>query len=171
MRELTFKGFLKRYVKELSHQHTNNIYKLVKETANENPRLYEPLILYANLNSKNNELLMAVSNEPNFDKRKLQDYMQYTSQFQNIENISLEYKKVHNSYLYYKNKLINENHTKELMYNKIMKLKSEKNITNYKIYHNLSINSGNFNTFIKNKQLSKCSIKTLRIVIDYLENY
>ena len=43
MRELTFKGFLKQYVRELSNGKTNNIYRLVKETSEENPRLYEPL--------------------------------------------------------------------------------------------------------------------------------
>lgn len=46
MRKLTFEGFLKQYVAELSGVQTASIHKLA-DCLNENPRLKEPLFLYA----------------------------------------------------------------------------------------------------------------------------
>lgn len=46
MRKLTFEGFLKQYVAELSGVQTVSIHKLA-DCLSENPRLKEPLFLYA----------------------------------------------------------------------------------------------------------------------------
>lgn len=46
MRKLTFEGFLKQYVAELSGVQTASVHKLADCMA-ENPRLKEPLLLYA----------------------------------------------------------------------------------------------------------------------------
>ena len=46
MRKLTFEGFLKQYVTELSGVQTASIHKLAN-CLHENPRLKEPLYLYA----------------------------------------------------------------------------------------------------------------------------
>ena len=46
MRKLTFEGFLKQYVAELSGVETASVHKLADRMA-ENPRLKEPLFLYA----------------------------------------------------------------------------------------------------------------------------
>ena len=46
MRKLTFEGFLKQYVAELSGVQTASIHKLAN-CLSENPRLKEPLFLYA----------------------------------------------------------------------------------------------------------------------------
>ena len=46
MRKLTFEGFLKQYVAELSGVQTASAHKMADHMA-ENPRLKEPLFLYA----------------------------------------------------------------------------------------------------------------------------
>ena len=46
MRKLTFEGFLKQYVAELSGVQTASVHKLADRMA-KNPRLKEPLFLYA----------------------------------------------------------------------------------------------------------------------------
>ena len=46
MRKLTFEGFLKQYVAELSGIQTVSVHKLA-DCKTENPRLKEPLFLYA----------------------------------------------------------------------------------------------------------------------------
>ena len=46
MRKLSFEGFLKRYVVELSGVQTTNVHKLA-DCLCENPRMKEPLFLYA----------------------------------------------------------------------------------------------------------------------------
>ena len=59
MRELTFRGFLTQYVKQLSAQETNSLYKLAAEASSNNPRLREPLFLYAVYSQKQDVLLQA----------------------------------------------------------------------------------------------------------------
>ena len=56
MRKLTFEGFLKQYVTELSGVQTASIHKLAN-CLHENPRLKEPLYLYALVFDKVNLLL------------------------------------------------------------------------------------------------------------------
>ena len=56
MRKLTFEGFLKQYVAELSGTQTASVHKLA-DCLRENPRLKEPLYLYALAFDKVNLLL------------------------------------------------------------------------------------------------------------------
>ena len=128
MRELTFKGFLKQYVRELSNGKTNNIYRLVRETSEENPRLYEPLFLYASLANMTDEFYSAVSKEPNFNRDKLLPF-EITDDFENYNELPREYAKVYESYLYHKNRIANNDHTKQLMHNRNRQLQESKNIS------------------------------------------
>ena len=60
MRQLTFPGFLDRYVRELSANNSGAIYALSKEALKDNPRLREPLYLYALSTGRDNVLFKAV---------------------------------------------------------------------------------------------------------------
>ena len=60
MRELSFAGFLKQYVRELSYGDTCSLYALAREAAHDNPRLREPLLLYALFSGKADVLRAAV---------------------------------------------------------------------------------------------------------------
>ena len=168
MRELTFNGFLTRYVKELSYQNTTSVYKLVREAAESNPRLYEPLFLYVNLTGKEDEFFNAVKRTPKFMKEKLPD-IRITASFTDFDSLPPEYGKVYASFLHQKNRSANDAHSKQLMYGKIMRLKEKKHVTNYRIYTDLKLNPSNFNSFIKHGDVSKYSLDKLRSVIGYLE--
>lgn len=61
MRKLSFEGFLKRYVVELSGAQTTNVHKLA-DCLCENPRMKEPLFLYALTFDKVNLLLRYTMN-------------------------------------------------------------------------------------------------------------
>ena len=61
MRKLTFEGFLKQYVAELSGVQTASIHKLA-DCLRESPRLKEPLFLYALAYDKVNLLLRYTAN-------------------------------------------------------------------------------------------------------------
>ena len=61
MRKLSFEGFLKRYVVELSGVQTTNVHKLA-DCLCENPRMKEPLFLYALTFDKVNLLLRYTMN-------------------------------------------------------------------------------------------------------------
>lgn len=64
----------------------------------------------------------------------------------------------------------NDEHIKALMIDKIIKLKETKHISNYRIYTELGINAGNFNDFVKNRNLTRLSLNKSREVYNYLQN-
>ena len=78
--------------------------------------------------------------------------------------------KVLNSYKCKAGMKANDDHIKELMIERIVKLKEQKNISNYRIYTDLKINAGNFNDFIKNRNLNKLSLNKSRDVFNYLQS-
>lgn len=176
MRELTFKGFLSWYVKQLSMQDSNSIFKLVAEAVGCNPRLQEPLLLYALYSDKQNILLQASKGCDLYD-----DYRYLLSQYDVDEMTELlktsspvlpdEYHKVWRSFLCLKNRREADNHTKELMRQKVKRLQEKSGITNYRIYTDLSLNPGNVNAWLKHGEADKVSLDTARRVLSYLENY
>jgi len=175
MRHLSFLGFLKRYIRLISLTGTNSLYKLAKEAVEENPRLREPLLLYAKFTNKTDVLLRATksyalyseyTNLANtYDKEGFERALQDSS-----STLPEEYKKVWRSYLSKKNRLQNDNHTKELIRNKVVKLQAAKGVSNYRLYVNLDLNPGNLNFWLKNGDPNKVSLDTARRTMYYLEN-
>jgi hypothetical protein len=176
MRDLTFAGFLKSYVRSLSLTETNSLYKLAEEAAEKNPRLREPLLLYAFFTDKTDVLLRAV--------RVPTLHAEYKSLVDRYAKMDLEavlrdplsplsegYKKVWRSYLSKKNRVKNDNHTKELMRNQAVKLQKAKGVSNYRLYTDLELNPGNFNTWLKHGIPNKVSLATARKTVTYLRNF
>ena len=181
MRELTFKGFLKKYLNELSYCHSNSFYKLSKEAESQNPRLREPLLIYVNLSLEKDKLLRILSNYKWFQK----DY-DYFKNYQKSNlliddlmddlmndgsDIPIDYKKVYKTYINLRDYTVHDMHTKELMWNKITKIKAEKSVSTYRLYTDLNLNHGNLNDFVKNKKLDKLSLENTKKVLNYLESY
>jgi hypothetical protein len=175
MRDLTFAGFLKSYVRSLSKTETNSLYKLAKEAADENPRLREPLLLYAVFTDNTDVLLRATKVPALYSEYKnlANRYSKagFEAALQDVSStLPEEYKKVWRSYLSKKNRLHNDNHTKELMRNKVVKLQKAKGVSNYRLYADLRLNSGNFNAWLKHGDPNKVSLDTARRTVKYLEN-
>lgn len=178
MRVITLKNYLRAYINELSYCKSNRIHNLLDEAKEKNPRLCEPLLLYAFLS---------------MDKNRFKSFYEKESAlFENIENtitafekinngidladvkalnLPIEFVKVIKSYFNYRNRYLNDLHTKGLMKKKIEIIKKEKEVSNYRIYHDLNINQGNFNDFMKNERLNKLSLNKTNEVLRYLENY
>jgi hypothetical protein len=160
----------------LSLSGTGGIYRLAAEAASSNPRLREPLFLYA-LFSGNEKQLLAATKSSDLWK----DYSDLLLRFdlQGME-VALQndtpslpdgFSKVYRSYLYAKNKKQGENHTKSLMRNRILRLQREKNVSTYRLYTDLQINHGNMNAYIKHGDCSKVSLDTARRAVEYLMAY
>lgn len=174
MRELTFKGFLTQYVKRLSRQGTNSLYKLAAEAGNNNPRLREPLLLYAMFAEKQDVLLMATKEAALHDH-----YAGFVSQYSPEQITALlaegspllaeEYHKVWRSYVSQKNRLQADNHTKELIRKKVKRLQEKTGVTNYRIYTDLKLNPGNLNAWLKHGDGDKVSLDTARMTLHYVE--
>ncbi|MCH5193126.1 MAG: transcriptional regulator [Oscillospiraceae bacterium] len=166
MRKLTMSGFLSGYVKSLSENRTLNIHKLTGEVYNGNHRLREPLFLYCYYSGKSDILLKYL----NDDDTSEYNYVSRLLKKNQISSLPSDFEKVINSYSRRVGMPENDNHIKSLMLDKIIKLQKEKHVTNYRIYKDLQINPGNFNSFIKNRNLNKLSLNKSREVYNYLQN-
>ena len=80
-----------------------------------------------------------------------------------------EYHKVWRSYQSRKNRGQADEHTKELMRQKVKRLQ-EKSVTNYRIYTDLKLNPGNLNAWLKYGDGDKVSLETARRALRYVEN-
>ena len=176
MRELTFQGFLTRYVKQLSMSDTNSFYKLAAEAGEDNPRLREPLLLYAVYSGKQTVLLQAVKDlELRSEYQKLVALYSAEEITRILESGSSllppEYHKVWRSFQNLKNRGQAEDHTKELMRQKVRRLQDQYGVTNYRIYTDLHLNPGNVNAWLKHGVSHKVSLDTARRTLHYVESY
>ena len=173
VRELTFKGFLTQYVKNLSKQNTNSLYKLASEAGTNNPRLAEPLLLYALFSGKQ-VLLLRATKDTELHKNYL-SILQYSADTMlkllegNSEKLNANYHKVWNSFLHCRNRLESDNHTKELIRQKVKRLQEKSGLSNYRIYTDLKLNPGNLNAWLKHGNCAKVSLETARQTLRYVE--
>ncbi len=175
MRELTFTGFLSRYVRELSLSGTNAISRLAREAAEENYRLREPLLLYALFTDRIPLLRKSIRNDQL--KRRTESILGRYDREQMLQALTEEdpglppeYRKVWRSYLVRKNRKKAEAHTKELARQHILALQKEKGVSNYRIYKTLGLNPGNINDWLKNGACEKVSMETARRAYKYMES-
>ena len=175
MRDLTFRGYLTQYVRQLAAEETNSLYKLAAEACSSNARLREPLFLYAVYSQKEKVLLQATK-EPTLYmeyQRMLELYTadMMTELFEQASPLlPTEYHKVWRSYQSRKNRGLADEHTKELMRQKVKRLQEKKGVTNYRIYTDLKLNPGNLNAWLKHGDGDKVSLETARRAVRYLES-
>ena len=93
----------------------------------------------------------------------------FIADYELIKN-SHEYHKVWRSYQSRKNRGQADEHTKELMRQKVKRLQEKKGVTNYRIYTDLKLNPGNLNAWLKHGDGDKVSLETARKALRYLEN-
>ncbi|MFT8889623.1 MAG: hypothetical protein ABF904_12505 [Ethanoligenens sp.] len=178
MRQLTFAGFLKSYVKEPSYSGTSAFRKLAAEAIEDNPRLKEPLLLYAHFTYDKDSIRRLLKNQ----SALMSEYTLYFCDKTNLpalldafesKTVLLpeEYLKVYTSFVSIRDRYKNEVWTKYLMRKRIAKLQFEKNITNHHLYTSLQLNAGNFHAFMKHAKLNKLSVANVRRVLSFLENF
>lgn len=166
MRHLTLLGFLSEYVKSLSECNSLNIHKLINEAYSGNYRLREPLFLYCFYSDKSDILLKYLNDTDT------KEYTFIITLLKNnqIDDLPTDFVKVLNSYKRKIGMKDNDDNIKRLILDKILKLKEQKRITNYRIYTDLNINAGNFNDFVKNRKLNRLSLDKSREVYNYLQS-
>ena len=175
MRQLTFPGFTKRYVASLSQTGTTAIYPLTREAASENPRLREPLLLYALSNGQEKVLMAAAKNTPLAEAygNLLQKY-DYASMLASLREqdraLPQEYRKVWTSYLSVSGKGERDRRVKALLREKILDAKREKGVSTYRICRDLGLNNSNVNYWLKNGSGDKVGLDAARRINDYLQS-
>lgn len=116
MRKLTFEGFLKQYVAELAGVQTASIHKLA-DCLSENPRLKEPLFLYALAFDKVDLLVRYTANSTiAAEYEQLSNRYSLAQMLLLLENQSHElpegYRKVWRSYCSVRDAVLADNDTK-----------------------------------------------------------
>jgi hypothetical protein len=172
MRELTFVGFLKRYIKRLSYNNSINLSKLAQELS-VNPRLREPLFLYSVLIDRQKTIMQELINDKEYinfikkyDKKILIELLNESN-----KELKEEYLKVWRSYLSERNKPESDYHTKELILKNVLMLKNTKKISNYRIYTQLKLNHGNINAWLKNGECNKVSLEIARKILRFTQDF
>ena len=175
MRKLTFEGFLKQYMAELSGVQTASIHKLA-DCLSENPRLKEPLFLYALTYNKVNLLLRYTANSTfvaeyeKLSNRYLLEQMLLLLEKQSPE-LPEGYLKVWRSYCSVRDSALADNDTKELIHRRVLELQQKKHLTNYRLYTDLKLNPGNVNAWLKHDDSSKMSLDCARQIYRYAKSY
>ena len=174
MRQLTFPGFLDRYVRELSTKDTGAIYALSREALRDNPRLREPLYLYALATGRDKVLLKAVRGtalQNEYEQMSaFYSYKDILRAFKNTpEKLPEGYQKVWRSYLSEVAMTERDNRVKALLRTRVNSLRKEKNVSVYNISKQLNLNNSNLNDWLKNGTPGKVSLKTAREVLHYVD--
>ena len=166
MKPLTFKGFLKDYLTELSLCGSSSVRKLEKEVDG-NLRLLEPLVLYVKITLDDKQRLRLKSQRIVRELKELETVSDVDKALEH-NLLSDNYQKIYNSYLYKANRIKNEEHTKRLMLMRIREMQKSKCISNYRIYTDLHLNPGNINDYLTNGNVAKLSLKTAEKIFDYV---
>ena len=146
MRKLTFEGFLKQYVAELSGTQTASVHKLA-DCLRENPRLKEPLYLYALAFDKVNLLLRYTKGNDCFaEYEQLSNCYSLAQMLLLLEKQSPElpegYRKVWRSYCSVRDAVLADNDTKELIHRRVLELQQKKEIDELSYLHRFEAESG-----------------------------
>ena len=175
MRQLTFPGFLDRYVRELSADNKGALYSLAHEAVNGNPRLKEPLYLYALSTGREHTLMKAVKGtvlENEYGSMKSQySYTDMVKAFQMVPcDLPEGYQKVWRSYQSEAGAYERDSRVKELLRLRILDLQKEKIISTYRICKDLHLNNANVNACLKNGEGRKISLPAARKVLEYVDS-
>lgn len=173
MKTKTFMSFLRDYAKDMNPEKSLSLFKNEKY-ARRDKRLLNVYSFYVFFNHDVTDTLLQ-------KKDKLQNlynkYEEYKLKYNGVDLNNLEQKvesldsfdELNKLYTSYKNLEVNKDLIQKKLYHKIiMQAKSEKNISNYRIYTDLNLNQGNTNDFLKNKRLEKLSLDNIKKIAAYV---
>lgn len=169
---LTFLGFLRQYVKELSGENTLSIRKLATH-CNQFPKLREPLFLYAIFSGQSQALHDVLQAEPNTALQELYntfgDSITLEMLKQQDNQVPERMQRVWNSYVSVRDRTSTDNHLKELMRQQIISFLSNKKISAYRVCKDLNLNQGNVSLWLKHGNQKAISYANAERVLDYIE--
>ena len=174
MRVLTFRGFLARSLRELSGQSSLSFAVLAPLAETENPRLREPLLLYAVACNKTQRLLATLKSQELYSEyARLLMFLTADTLEETLaegqRRLPARYRKVYQSYLSVRDRQKADDHTKQLMWQKTKRLQAKKRVSNYRVYTDLQLNPGNANVFLKYGDTAKVSLEVARRMLRYVE--
>ena len=165
MRQQYFINFLKEYLQDVSGMPSANIHKLA-DASKKNLRIRDCLILYCALSNTQRILNKFTNNKYKDVLDRLNEYNFLSDEFSDYE-----FKKIYTSYQHKINVVEYSDITKEKAHDNIVRMMSEKGITNYRVYKDLKLNPGNINDYLTNKNVKKVSLETVKQIFNYVSSY
>ena len=165
MRELQFKGYLKKYIKDVSGSDTLSVAKLVR-ISKKNYRLTDSIILYCVLENKSH-----LFNK--YSKGKFADIIDGLSKnnFLSEKYKERDFSKIWDGYQHRSNVTKYDNAIKNRIRINILKEMKKRKMSNYRIYTDLKLNPGNINDFLTNGNASKVSLDLVERIYQYVNGY
>lgn len=168
---LTFLGFLRQYVKELSGENTLSIKRLAA-CCDSFPKLREPLFLYAVFSGQLQTLRNALQAEPNEPLQKLCDSfgdIVTLEMLQQMDEVLPERMcRVWTSYVSARDRTATENHLKELMRQKAISFLSSRKVSVCRICKDLELSQSNVSLWLNHGNPNAISYENAKRVLDYL---
>lgn len=166
MRNLTIETYLKQQLLDISSSDSISIKKLVKESR-KNARIFDYLVMYCFYTGKEKLLIKYLNKK----EKILLSAMDYNNLLSDKYKDKYSFNKIMESYTNRINENKNENIIKANIRLRIIEMQKKKKVSNYYIYKNLNLNPGNTNSFLKNGDTKKLSLKDVNSVFDLLEQY
>lgn len=168
---LTFRGFLKNYCRELSGLDTLSLKKLCSAAANETPRVAEPLFLLALAEGKLPYLLSLASGT--WMKHSYQDAANLVSNLNPTDCETLErvlprrYGNVLRAYRAVRERVVGDRRISGLMRKKTLDALQASNVSIYRLCKDLGLNLGNVYAYLSKGDVTKVSRDTARTIMEH----
>jgi hypothetical protein len=173
MSKITLGGWLKAELARMSEQDTASIHKLAVLAQEANPRLYEPLLVYALEIGASDRLLRYLHDDAY--KAECQKVISLCSERSILDLGEAErsalpwsYRKLLLSWRAVEEKAKRTNQSKQLHLKRTKELMKEKGVKNSSIYCHLNLNPGNTNTYLKHDDITKLSLENATRIMRYL---
>ena len=172
MRKLSLKSYLEKQMVTLSGLNSKSLYRF-SAMSEKNARLKDTVVLYLMLFVKDDLKRHLLNKYPYLlpGCEKLSGITQDNAESFLTDDSLSEYRTIFENYLNTIGTHDNENRIKRMMYDRIVQLQREKSITNYAIYKALILNPGNTNAFLKNGDVSKLGLDTIRRILEFVNQY
>ncbi len=173
MKTKTFMSFLKDYVKDMNPEQSLSLFKNEKY-ARLDARLLNVYTFYVLFNREVIKTLLNKQDKLPVLYKKYENYQLKYNEL-TLENLKLKvgtldaFDELKQLYTSYQNLVVNKNLVLKRMYHKkIIDIKNEKKISNYRIYSDLNLNHGNTNEYLKNKKFEKLSLLNIKKIMNYV---
>lgn len=168
---LTFKGFLKNYSRELTGLETSNLKRLLHAVTTDSPSASEAVFLFALTQNKGDYVLRLAQDawmaESYAATHELFQKCSSWEEFFEQEELQNRYLNVWRSYLAVKNKATTNRRISGLMREKTLVALEQSNVTCYHLCKQLGLNKGNVYAYLHGGDNSKVSRETARAIMEY----
>ncbi len=170
---LTFKGFLRAYCRELTGLETDSLKRLISRTVNKTPAAAETVMAFAAIQGKAEYAASLAKGSWLEDgyRKFLTEYAAFGSvdEYLSSKHAPDRYRKVWRAYLAKRDAVVADRRVSALMREKTRTFMSRSGLTIYELCKALGLNKGNVYAYLNKGDTSKVSRATARRIMEFAE--